>query len=356
MNFKEALKSVKRFDYNAVEKAKEKLLNIAKPLHGLGIIEENFIKCCGIQKTSSPEFKKKCVVIMCADNGVTEQNIAQTSSDVTALVAKEISYGNTVVCKMAEVAGVDVIVVDIGIKTDLDKKDNIIIHKVAYGTNDISKTNAMTKEKAVKAIEIGINLVGELKEKGYNIIVSGEMGIGNTTTSSACASVILSKKVEEVTGKGAGLSKKGLEHKVNIIKKAIEINKPKKTDALDVLSKLGGYDIAGMTGLFIGGAVFDIPIIIDGFVSSVSALIAYMLCSECIYYMLASHCSKEPAGKMILEKLNLTPVLFANMCLGEGTGAVATMPFYDMMSKIYYETPLFKDMNIKKYDNFDEKG
>lgn len=354
MNFEEALKSVKKIDYNSIDKAKEKLCNIAKPLNGLGLIEENFLKCCGIQKTSTPSFEKKCVVIMCADNGVTQQNIAQTSSNVTALVADEISKGNTVICKMASIAKSDVITVDIGIKKDIDKNSNVIVNKVAYGTNDISKTRAMTENNAIKAIEIGINLIGKLKSKGYSIIATGEMGIGNTTTSSACAAVLLSENVENVTGKGAGLSKEGFIHKINIIKQAIEINKPQKNNALDILSKLGGFDIAGMTGLFIGGAVFGVPVIIDGFVSSVSALIAYMLCPMCIEYMLASHCSKEPAAQMILKKLGLKPILYADMCLGEGSGAVATMPLYDMMSKIYYETPLFKDMNIEKYKNFDK--
>lgn len=348
MRLQEAIENIIDIDICAVEETKEKFSHIAKPLNGLGLLEEYFIKISGMQRTSDIDISKKAVVIMCADNGVVCQGVTQTNQDVTAIVAKQIALKNTTVCKMAEICLADVIPVDIGVAKDLNY-NGIVQSKIGYGTNDISKGSAMTREQAIKSIEVGINLVGSLKNKGYKMIATGEMGIGNTTTSSACAAVLLNKTVEDVTGRGAGLSTQGLLNKIEVIKKAININNPNKNDAIDVLSKLGGFDIGGMTGLFIGGAMFGVPIIIDGFISAISALLASMLCDKCINYMLPSHCSKEPASYLIFERLKLEPILFAQMALGEGTGAVSVMPLYDMINNIYYNMPKFSDMNIEEY-------
>jgi len=352
MKFQNALNNISDIDTNSVYQAKEIFSHIAKPLKGFGIIEENFIKIAGMQHNKNIDISKKAVVIMCSDNGVVAQSVTQTTQDVTAIVAEQMAMNNTSICKIAQICKADVIPVDIGIAKDVHNQ-NIIKRKIAYGTKDISVEAAMTREQAVKAIEVGINLVKELKNKGYGIIITGEMGIGNTTTSSACTAVLLQKNVEEVTGRGAGLSTEGLLNKIKVIKKAIKINKPDKNDAIDVISKVGGFDICGMAGLFIGGAVFKIPIVIDGFISALAALVAYIICPKCKNYMIASHCSKEPACLLILEKIGLKPVLFAEMALGEGTGGLAVMPLYDMVSKMYYEMPKFSDMNIKEYKYLD---
>ena len=226
---------------------------------------------------------------------------------------------------------------------------NILNRKIAYGTDNILKGPAMSRENAIKAIETGINLVGNMKECGYNIIATGEMGIGNTTTSSAIASVLLNAPVEEVTGKGAGLTSKGLERKIQVIKESIRLNDPDLNDPIDVLSKVGGYDIAGLAGVFIGGAVYNIPIVIDGFISAVAALVASKIEHKTIEYMLPSHVSKEPAGKMLLEALDLKPFITCEMCLGEGSGAVALLPILDMACTVYNKMSSFNDIGIEQY-------
>ena len=199
----------------------------------------------------------------------------------------------------------------------------------------MTKEPAMTREQAIKGIEAGIAMAQELKEKGYQVLATGEMGIGNTTTSSAVASVLLGKPVEDMTGRGAGLSGEGLLRKINAIKKAIALNNPDRSDAIDVLAKVGGYDIAGMTGVYIGGAALGMPVVMDGFISCVAALVAVKICPQISDYIIASHVSKEPAAHMILKELDKEAVIHAGMCLGEGTGAVTLFPLIDLSCAVY---------------------
>lgn len=211
------------------------------------------------------------------------------------------------------------------------------------------KEPAMTKEQAVQAIETGIEMVETLKAKGYGIIATGEMGIGNTTTSSAVASVILKRPVEEMTGRGAGLSSEGLNRKITAIKKAVALHKPNPEDGIDVVSKVGGFDIAGIAGLFIGGAVYKVPIVIDGVISAVGALVAVTICPQCKDYMLASHVSKEPAGQLLLESLGKEAPLHCDMCLGEGTGALNLYPLLDTAVAVYYGMSDFSGIGMEAY-------
>ena len=246
-------------------------------------------------------------------------------------------------------SGADVYPVDIGIATDCDNP-GVLPRKIKYGTDNMAKGPAMSREEAVKAIEVGIGMVADLKEKGYNVLATGEMGIGNTTTSSAVCSVLLDQSVEKVTGKGAGLTNKDLEHKIEVIRQSIALNKVNADDPLDVLAKVGGLDIAGMAGCYIGGAALNIPVFIDGFISSVAALIAIRLVPECAPYLFPSHCSNEPAGRMILDAIGKQPYIFANMCLGEGTGAVMGFTIADYAFKAYWELPSFEQTNFGTYE------
>ena len=250
---------------------------------------------------------------------------------------------------MAAACGADVFPIDMGM---IDQVDGLIPHSIARGTNDISEGPAMTLEQAKQAILTGIHLVKERKEEGYRIIATGEAGIGNTTTSSAILSVLLDVPVEKVTGRGSGLTDDGLLRKQNAIKKALEVNKPDASDALDVLAKVGGFDIAGMTGAFLGGAIYGIPVIMDGFISGVAALLAVKLCPYVKDYILPSHISAEPAGQMLMEALGLDPIIHANMRLGEGTGAVALMPLLDMAAAVYWNAASFDDINVEAYEKW----
>lgn len=356
MKFEEALSKIKKLDDEALNHARQRWDSVAKPLRSLGMLEEAIIKIAGITGDNKVSLDKKALVIMCADNGVVEEGVTQTGQEVTAIVTENFTNRKATVSVMSKVAGVDLFPVDIGVYRDMEcslgKNEEIvpfrvINKKISYGTNNMVKGPAMTREQAIEAIEVGINMVKHLKEKGYNIIATGEMGIGNTSTSSAIASVYLDKPVELVTGKGAGLSSEGLERKIEALKKAIELNKPDINDPIDVLSKIGGYDIAGLAGVFIGGAVYNIPVVIDGFISAVSALVAMKIEPLIRDYMIPSHVSKEPAGRMLIDALGLKPFLTCEMCLGEGSGAVALFPILDIALTVYNEMSSFDDVAFK---------
>jgi nicotinate-nucleotide--dimethylbenzimidazole phosphoribosyltransferase len=293
------------------------------------------------------DIRKKALVAMCADNGVVEEGVTQTGQEVTAIVADNFVRETTTACVMCHQCGVDIKTVDVGMVTDTTARTDL---KVAYGTKNMTKGPAMMREEAIKGIEAGIAMAEELKSQGYQMLATGEMGIGNTTTSSAVASVLMNQSVETMTGRGAGLSSEGLVRKIHAIKKAIEVNQPNPDDAIDVLAKVGGFDIAGMAGVFLGGAALRIPVLIDGFISCVAALIAVRICPMAADYMIASHVSKEPAAHLILEHLGKEPVLHADMCLGEGTGAIALCPFIDMGAVLYNTLSTFEDINMDQYE------
>lgn len=338
-------------DSESMQKSRRRWNSIAKPLKSLGLLEEYITQIAGISGTPDIKLDKRFAVIMCADNGVVCENVTQTGSEVTAIVANAIADGSSNINKIADVFNTEVIAVDIGINSDVDNK-SLINKKIAYGTKNISYEPAMTSEQALKAISVGTDIAGELKNKGADIIITGEMGIGNTTTSSAVASVLLGKSPELVTGKGSGLDEERFQHKIEIIKRAIEINSPEKDNPIDILSKLGGFDIAGMTGLFLGGAVHHIPIVIDGVISAVSALLAYRINPESKNFMLCSHVSREPAGKLILDAIGLRPIIDAGLCLGEGTGGIFLMPMLDGALSVYNSSHKFENLPMERYVEF----
>lgn len=347
MTLEEALTKIQPLNKEAMKTAEKRWNSIAKPLHSLGKMEDVIIHIAGI--TGSPDMKlqKRALVPMCADNGVVEEGVTQTGQEVTAIVAENFLSGDTSACVMCRQCGADVIPVDIGMITDTKVPTDL---KVAYGTANMTKEPAMSRKQAVQAIEAGIEMVRRLKEQGYGILATGEMGIGNTTTSSAVACVLMDRPAEEMTGRGAGLSGDGLTRKIDAIKKAIAVNKPDKEDPIDVLAKVGGFDIAGMTGMFLGGAVYKIPIVIDGFISCVAALLAQKINSLTGEYMIASHVSKEPAARSILEALGKEAVIHGNLCLGEGSGAVALFPFIDMGAAVYESMSTFDDIHVEQYE------
>lgn len=345
----------KRPDLRAMEKAADRWNRIAKPLHGLGILEEDIIKIAGMTGSPDMDLSRKAVVIMCADNGVVEEGISQTGQEVTAAVTRNFTTGNSCVCIMAERAGAEVIPVDVGVAGSLEDCGHVYplrSCRIAAGTRNFAREEAMTEEQVRAALRTGTELVKELKEKGYGIIATGEMGIGNTTTSSAVASVLLGKDPGEVTGRGAGLSDEGLERKIRVIREAIALHRPDPEDPVDVLKKVGGLDLAGLAGVFLGGAAWGIPIVADGFISAVAALAAERMCPGCRNYMLASHVSAEPAGEMVLNALGLKPVIRAEMCLGEGTGAVAALPLIQMAADVYSRMSTFEENSIEEYQEF----
>ena len=342
------LETIQDVDQTARELSQKRWDSIAKPLRSLGLLEQAVIDIAGIQRTSQIDISKKCVAIMCADNGVVAQGVTQTGQDVTAIVTENFCKGDSSVCVMAKTVGAEIIPVDIGVAKDVSG-EKLRIHKIAYGTKDMTEGPAMTREQAAEAILYGIDLVKELKEDGYGLIATGEMGIGNTTTTSALLTVFLDSTANEMTGRGAGLSTEGLQRKVSAIEKAIAVNQPNREDALDVLHKLGGFDIAGLVGVYLGGAIHHVPIVIDGIISAAAAVTAMHFCPKAADYWIASHVSKEPAGQKVLNALHKKPFLTCEMCLGEGTGAVASFPILDMAKAVYTQMSTFTEIEIEEY-------
>ena len=350
MKLEEYIGQIRPFDQKAADAAWDWWDSLCKPLRGMGMLEEMIVQLAGIYGTEKIDSLNPVVVIMGADNGVVAEGVSQTGSEVTAQVLENMGDRISSVCIMSRVEGLEVIPVNIGMFTD-GKHPRIWNRPVRYGTGNIAKEPAMTREEADRAIVTGIEVVKELCGQGYRMIITGEMGIGNTTPSSAIASVLLSKDPAEVTGRGAGLSSQALEHKIEVIRQAIAINQPDKDDILDVVSKVGSLDIAGMIGCYIGGAVMGVPVLIDGFISSIAAYCAAKLCPACRPYMVATHCSAEPAGQMMLDALGMKAPIQAEMHLGEGTGAVTAYSLYKYALALYNGLPSFREAKVEQYQH-----
>lgn len=335
-------------DKASAEKAQEHWNSIGKPLHSLGLLEEAVIKIAGIIGSEDVDISKRAAVVFCADNGVVAEGVTQSDSSVTAIVAKAIAAGTSSINRMAQTFHADVFPVDIGMEQDLDDK-RILRRKISHGTENIAMGAAMSRKNAERAISAGMDIAGEMKDKGYKILVTGEMGIGNTTTTAAIASVLLGEAPEAVTGKGAGLSADGLTRKISAVKRAIAVNSPDAGDPVDIIAKLGGYDIAGMAGLFLGGAYYHIPVVIDGVISAASAALAGMISPAATDYMLCSHVSKEPAGKKLLERIAMKPLITAELCLGEGTGGILLLPLLDGALSVYDTAHRFEELSMERY-------
>lgn len=345
MKLEETLGKIKPADQECMERALQHWNNIAMPLHSLGRLQDVTVRIAGMTRNERINLKKKGLVVMCADNGVVEEGVTQTGQEVTKIVAENFLQERATAGILCRQAGADIFPIDIGIVTD----SSIPTRKVAYGTKNMTKEPAMTREQAIEAVETGIAVAEELVEKGYGILATGEMGIGNTTTSSAITSVLLETDPAVVTGRGAGLSSAGLERKINAIRKAIALHRPDREDVIDVLSKVGGLDIAGLTGVFLGGAACQIPVVADGFISCVAAMCAVRLCPAARDYIITSHKSKEPATVMVLKDLDIPVFLDCDMCLGEGSGAVTIFPILDMALAVYHGMCSFSDIEIDNY-------
>lgn len=322
---------------------------LAKPIGGLGRLEDMVAQLGAIQETVLPSVTKRAIIIMAGDHGVVEEGVTQTGQEVTRSVMENMMVTASSITPFAKTAHADVIPVDVGISSDL-ASDLVWKKKVRYGTGNIRRECAMSRQEAVQAISAGIKVIKKLKERGYQAAATGEMGIGNTTISSAICACLLDQPVEKVTGKGAGLSDAALEKKIQVIEDALDFHKPDKRDMLDILSKIGGLEVAGLIGCYLGAAYYKMAIIIDGFISSVAAYMALEMAPAVRDYLFASHCSDEPAGKQMLDALGLQAYFYANMRLGEGTGAAMCFSFMDYALAAYTGIPSFSEAEIEEYE------
>lgn len=335
-------------DREAASAAERQWDSLAKPLGSLGLLEQAVVKIAALTGRVQVELRKRALVVFCADNGVVARGVTQTDSSVTAAVACSLARGSSTVCPMARVARCAVVPVDVGI-LDFPGCPGVLPRRVQNGTGDITQGPAMSREECLRAILTGGSLAREQKGRGADILAGGEMGIGNTTTSSAVAAVLLGVEPEQVTGRGAGLSAAGLARKVEAVRRAIAVNAPDPRDPVDVLAKVGGLDLAALCGFYLGCARYRVPVVLDGLISAVAALCAVRLCPAAREAMIAGHVSAEPAGNMVLEALELEPLITAQMRLGEGSGAVAALPLLDMALAVYSGGQTFGELGIEAY-------
>ena len=321
---------------------------VAKPIASLGALETMIEQIAALVGTPDVHVDKRAVVVLCADNGVVAQGVSQSGPEITTLIAGSIARGTSSVCKMAHTAHIDAYSVDMGM-CEPSPEPGVINRSIARGTGDISQGPAMSRNQALQALLTGIELVGVFKARGYQILATGEMGIGNTTTSSAMTAAFFGLSADEVAGRGAGLSDAGLARKRAAIARALHVNTPAAHDPIDVLAKLGGFDIAGLAGIFIGGAMHRVPIVVDGFISTLAAYVAWRIAPACRCAMIPSHISTEPATRLLLEALQLEPIIHAGMHLGEGTGAVCLIPLLDAALALYNGTT-FEQTGMEAYE------
>lgn len=342
------INKIKPSDSSVYSAAKSRWDSIAKPLGSFGELERAVQKIAAVQGSADVDISKRTAVIFCGDHGVIAEGVTQCGSEVTAECAKAIAESRSNINAVADAYGIEVKAVDMGIARDVDS-EYLIKKKIAYGTENITKGPAMTSAQAERAVVTGMDMVGELKTQGEKLLISGEMGIGNTTSASAISAALLGLPAEKVTGRGAGLSSEGLERKISAVRRAIEVNAPDADKPLELLQKLGGYDVAGMAGLFLGGAYYGIPVIIDGVVSAAAAACAFKMNPLCAEYMIASHCSDEPAAEGLLRLMGLKPVINAGLRLGEGTGGALMAALLDGALAIYKGAHRFDETSIERY-------
>ncbi|MFR4164251.1 MAG: nicotinate-nucleotide--dimethylbenzimidazole phosphoribosyltransferase [Paraclostridium sordellii] len=327
--------------------AKERLDRLIKPVGSLGKLEDICIQLSGICEKKYFEIDKKAIIAFAGDHGVYEEGVAPDPQKITKLQFPNFTKGICGVGAISKFVNADVIAVDLGINTD-EKLDGVLDYKIRKGTSNMAKGPAMNREEAIRSLEIGIEITNEYIAKGYNLIGIGEMGICNTTPSSAIVSVIADCDPVEVTGIGAGLRKDRVLHKANTIRRAIELNSPNRLDGVDILSKVGGFEIGGMAGVILSCAANRVPVVIDGFISYAAALIAYTINPTTKDYMIASHTSAEPGAKKALEILKLNPMLNMDMRLGEGSGSALAFNIIEAGNYAYNNMATIDEVDIGK--------
>ncbi|WP_236781956.1 nicotinate-nucleotide--dimethylbenzimidazole phosphoribosyltransferase [Aneurinibacillus sp. XH2] len=327
----------------------KKVDNLTKPPGSLGVLEEMVIRLAGIQRTEAPTLRKKAVVVMCGDHGVVEEGVSAFPPEVTGLMMDNFARGGAAINVFSRRMGAEVIVVDVGSKAKTSP--GVRAEKVRAGTNNMAQGAAMSREEAVAAIEVGIRIAVELAREGYQAVALGDMGIGNTTPSTALTAAVTGRSVTELTGKGTGIDEEKRKVKEAIIERALHINGIEKNwraklEPIDVLARVGGLEIAGLVGLTLGAAANRMAVLVDGVIAGAAALIAYEICPAVLPYLFASHLSEEPAHRAALEYLELTPALYLRMRLGEGSGAVLLFPLLEASLAMLNEMATFADLGL----------
>jgi nicotinate-nucleotide--dimethylbenzimidazole phosphoribosyltransferase len=342
------IKMIKPPDRGAMNSARARQDTLTKPLGSLGRLEELSIRLAGIQGRALPQIKHKVIFTMAGDHGVAAEGVSAYPAEVTAQMIYNFLKGGAGINVLARQAGARVVIVDMGVAAELEPHPQLVSRKIAPGTQDMFLRPAMTQEQAITAIETGIELVGAEVAKGLDILGTGDMGIANTTSSSAICAVMTGKAVSQVTGRGAGLSDEQLAHKIGVIQRALEINHPDPKQPLDVLARVGGFEIGGLVGVMLAAAAHRTPVVIDGFISGAAALIAVALAPRLREFLIAAHVSVEPGHKLALHQMRLKPLLNLKMRLGEGTGAILGIFLAEAAARVLAEMSTFAEAGVSE--------
>ena len=344
----QTIEAIASLDGEAMEKALLRQDQLTKPRGSLGRLEEISVKLAGVMGTERPLIRHKAIVTMAGDHGVTAEGVSAYPHEVTAQMVYNFLRGGAAINVLARHIGARVVVVDMGVAANLEPHPSLVSKKIAFGTCNMAREAAMSREQALRAIEAGIEVINEEVAKGLDIVGVGDMGIGNTTPSSAICAAITGMPVAEVTGRGTGIGDEQLRLKVRVIERALTLNEPNPRDAIDVLSKVGGLEIGGLAGLILGAAAQRIPVVIDGFIAGAAALIASGLCPKVKDYLIASHVSAEAGHRVMLDYLGLKPILNLEMRLGEGTGAALAISIVEAAAKVLIEMATFADAGVSE--------
>jgi nicotinate-nucleotide--dimethylbenzimidazole phosphoribosyltransferase len=343
----ETIANIEGFDHKMAEDAQKRLDNLTKPKDSLGRLEELAKRVVGITKRENPVFDKKVVFTMAGDHGVAEEGVSCYPAEVTPQMVKNFLAGGAGINVLARTVSAEVIVVDMGVAKKIESKNSRLkVKKIGYGTKNIAKGPAMSRDEAVRAIEAGISIFKE--EPNIDIVGTGDMGIANTTPASAITSCITEQPPEMVTGRGTGIDNETLERKIDVVKRALSVNNPDSADPIDVLCKVGGFEIGGLCGIILAAAAARVPVVIDGFISTSAALIAAGLAPSIKEFMIASHCSAERGHKIALHHLGLSPLLDLNLRLGEGTGAALGIFLIEAGCKVLCEMATFESAGVSR--------
>jgi len=340
------LEAIRPLDEAAMTRARARQDRLTKPSGSLGRLEELSVQVAGITGQARPKIGRKAVIVCAGDHGVAAHGVSAYPQEVTAQMVENFLRGGAAINVLARHVGARVIVVDVGVLSDFAPRPNLVVKKVARGTADITRGSAMTKDQAIQAVEVGIVVLEEEVSRGLSLVATGDMGIGNTTPSSAIAATVCNRPVAEVTGAGTGIGEQQLTHKVGIIEKALSANRPDPSAPLDVLAKVGGFEIGAIAGVILGAAAHRIPAVIDGFISTAGALIAAGLAPLVRDYAIAPHTSVEAGHGVMLDHLGLTPFLDVDFRLGEGTGAALVITLVEAACKILDEMATFESAGV----------
>lgn len=345
----ETLIKIKKIDYNSFKETQDRLDHQAKPQGSLGRLEEMAKIVVAITGQREPVLKRKVIFTLAGDHGVCEEGVSLFPIEVTPQMVYNFLRGGAGINVLANHIGAKVVVVDLGVAVDLEPHPELIIKKVGYGTRNIACGPAMSYEQARESIEAGIEVFEEeMGKAGLDLVGTGDMGIGNTTPASAITAAITGEAVERVTGRGTGISDKAWVNKVEAIERALIVNKPEPKNGLDVLSKVGGFEIGGLAGIILAAAANRVPVVIDGFISGSAALIAYQLQPACRGYMIAGHSSVEIGHQSIYNWIGLKPLLDLNLRLGEGTGAALAMTIVEAGVKVLTQIATFEQAGVSE--------